>query len=47
LVALESITQSVTSVGGAGTVELKQPVRDCRSHFPNHDVVGGDWCGGA
>jgi hypothetical protein len=42
LVALESATQSVTSVGGANAVELRQPVRDYRSHFLNHDVKGGN-----
>jgi hypothetical protein len=46
LVAPESATQSVTGVGGAGTVELKQPVRDCDSHTLNHGVEGDDCCGG-
>jgi hypothetical protein len=29
-----------------GTVELRQPARDCGSHSPNHDVEGGDCCDG-
>jgi hypothetical protein len=41
-VASESATQSVTDVGGADAVELRQPTRDCRSHSLNHDVEGGD-----
>jgi hypothetical protein len=46
LVALESATQSVTDVGGVGTVELRQPMRDWGSHSPNHGVEDGDCCGG-
>jgi hypothetical protein len=46
LVAPESATQSVTGVGGAGAVELRLPTRDCGSHSLNHDVEGGDCCGG-
>jgi hypothetical protein len=42
LVASESATQSVTDVGGADAVELRQPTRDCRFHSLNHDVEGGD-----
>jgi hypothetical protein len=45
-VALESATQSVTGVGGAGAVELRQPVRDCGSHSLKHGVEGGDCCDG-
>jgi hypothetical protein len=33
--------------GGACAIELKQPMRDCRSYSPNHRVKGGDCCGGA
>jgi hypothetical protein len=32
LVASEFATQSVTGMGGAGAVELKESARDCRSH---------------
>jgi hypothetical protein len=46
LVASESATQSVTGVGGADAVELRQPMRDCGSHSPNHGIEGGDCCGG-
>jgi hypothetical protein len=46
LVAPESVTQSVTGVGGADAVELRQLVRDCGSHSPNHGVKGDDCCGG-
>jgi hypothetical protein len=46
LVALESATQSVTDVGGADAIELRQSARDCASHSLNHDVEGGDCCDG-
>jgi hypothetical protein len=46
LVALESATQSVMGVGGAGAIELRQPVRDWGSHSPNHGVEDGNYCGG-
>jgi hypothetical protein len=46
LVVPGSTTHSITGVGRAGTVELKQSVRDWRSHSPNHDVEGSDWWGG-
>jgi hypothetical protein len=46
LVAPESTTQSVTGAGGAGVGELKQPARNDGSHSPNHDVEGGNCCGG-
>jgi hypothetical protein len=46
LVASESATQSITGVGGAGIVELRQPARDCGYHSLNHSVEGGDCCGG-
>jgi hypothetical protein len=45
LVAPESTTQSVTSVGGVDAVELRQPARDCGSHSLNHDVEGSNCCG--
>jgi hypothetical protein len=32
--------------GGANTVELMKPARGCGSHSPNHDIKGGDCCGG-
>jgi hypothetical protein len=41
LVSPESPTQWVTGVGGVGTIELKEPARDCGSHTLNHDVEGG------
>jgi hypothetical protein len=41
LVAPEFATQSVTGVGGAGAVELRQPARGCVSHNPNHDNCYG------
>jgi hypothetical protein len=44
LVASESTTQLVTDVGGAGTVELRQPVRDWGSHSPNHNSEDSDCC---
>jgi hypothetical protein len=44
LVAPEFATQSVTGVGEADVVELRQSVRDCGSHSPNHNVEGGDCC---
>jgi hypothetical protein len=31
--------------GGAGAVELRQPVRDCGYHSPNHGVEGSDCYG--
>jgi hypothetical protein len=46
LVALDSATQSVTGMGGAGVVELKQPLRDWGSHSLNHGIEDGDCCGG-
>jgi hypothetical protein len=46
LVAPKSATQSVTSVGGVNAVELRQSMRDCGSHSPNHGVEGDDCCGG-
>jgi hypothetical protein len=46
LVAPKSATQSVTGVGVAGAVELRQPVRDCGFHSPNHDIEDSDCCGG-
>jgi hypothetical protein len=46
LVAPESTTQSVRGLGGAGAVELRQPVRNCESDSPNHGVEGDDYCGG-
>jgi hypothetical protein len=30
--------------GGANAIELRQPMRDCGSHSPNHDAEGGDCC---
>jgi hypothetical protein len=45
LVALESATQLVTGMWGADAIELRQPVRDCGSHSPNHRVDGGNCCG--
>jgi hypothetical protein len=42
LMTPESATQSVTDVGGADAIVLRQPVRDYGSHSPNHDVEGGD-----
>jgi hypothetical protein len=33
-------------VGGAGAVELRQPMRDYGSHSPNHNVKGSDCCDG-
>jgi hypothetical protein len=45
LVAPESATQSVTSVGGVDAVELRQPARDYGSHSLNHDVEGSNCCG--
>jgi hypothetical protein len=42
LVASESTAQSVTSVGGAGAVELRQPARNYGSQSPNHDIKGGN-----
>jgi hypothetical protein len=33
-------------VGGANAVEVRQSVRDCGSHSPNHGVEGGDCYGG-
>jgi hypothetical protein len=47
LVALESVTQSVTSVRGASAIELKEPVRDCGSQSSNHGVKSGSCCGEA
>jgi hypothetical protein len=44
LVALESATQSVTSVGGADAVALRKPARDCGSHSPNHGGESDDCC---
>jgi hypothetical protein len=46
LVASESATQSVTGVGGAGDVELRQPTRGWGSHSPNHGVEDIDCCDG-
>jgi hypothetical protein len=46
LVASEFATQSVTDVGGADVVELRQPTRDYGSHSPNHGVEGDDCCDG-
>jgi hypothetical protein len=46
LVASMSTTQLITTVGGAGTAELRQTARDCGSHSPNHSVEGGDCCDG-
>jgi hypothetical protein len=46
LVVPESATQSVTGMGGADVVELRQPTRDCGSHSPNHSVEGGNCCDG-
>jgi hypothetical protein len=46
LVVSESATLSVTGVGGAGAVELRQPARDWGSHSPNHGVEDDDCCGG-
>jgi hypothetical protein len=46
LVVLESATQPVTDVRGAGAVELRQPVRDYGSHSLNHSTKCGDCCGG-
>jgi hypothetical protein len=43
LVMLEPATQSFTDVGGAGTVELRQPTRDCGFHSLNHGVKGDDF----
>jgi hypothetical protein len=45
LVAPEFATQSVTGVGGAGAIELRQPAGDWESYSPNHDVKDGDYCG--
>jgi hypothetical protein len=46
LMASESATQLVTGVGGAGAVELRQPMRDWGSYSPNHGVKDDDCCGG-
>jgi hypothetical protein len=46
LVASKTATQSVTGVGGADAVEMRQPVRECGSHSSNHDVEGGNCCDG-
>jgi hypothetical protein len=46
LVVSESTTQSVTGMGGAGVIELRQPARDCGSHSSNHSVEDADCCGG-
>jgi hypothetical protein len=46
LVGLESAMQSVTVMAGMGTIELKEPTRDCGSHSPNHDDEGGDFYDG-
>jgi hypothetical protein len=46
LVAPKSTTQSVTSVGGARAIKLKEPVRDCGSHS-NHSVKGSNCYGEA
>jgi hypothetical protein len=45
VVVQESAIQSVTGVGGADVVELRQTARDCGSHSLNHNVEGGDCCG--
>jgi hypothetical protein len=45
LVAVETATQSVTGVEGAGAIELKEPMRDCESHSVNHAIKGNDCCG--
>jgi hypothetical protein len=45
LVAPKSATQSVMSMGGADTVELRQLARDYGSHSLNHGVEGGNCCG--
>jgi hypothetical protein len=42
LVAVETATQSVTGVEGAGAIELKEPMRDCESHSVNHAIKGND-----
>jgi hypothetical protein len=44
LMAPESATLSVMGMGEVGTIELKQPVRDCGSHSLNHSIEGGDCC---
>jgi hypothetical protein len=46
LVAPESATQSVTGMGGADVIEMRQLARDCGSHSLNYDVEGGDCFGG-
>jgi hypothetical protein len=45
LVASESATQSVTGVGEADVVELRQPTRDYESQSLNHNVEGNDCYG--
>jgi hypothetical protein len=47
LVAPESATQLVMGVGGASTIDLKEPTRDCRSHSLNHGVQDDGCCGRA
>jgi hypothetical protein len=37
---------SVTGMGGAGAVKLRQPARDWGSHSPNHDIEDGNCCSG-
>jgi hypothetical protein len=44
-VASKSTTQSVTGVGGAGAVELRQTTRDWGSHSPNYSVEDGNCYG--
>jgi hypothetical protein len=46
LVAPKSATQSVTGVGVAGAVELRQPVMDCGFHSLNHGIEDSNCCGG-
>jgi hypothetical protein len=46
LVVPESTTQLVIGMGEADVIELRQPMRDCGSHSPNHDIKGGDYYGG-
>jgi hypothetical protein len=38
LEALESATPSVMGHGGVSSMVLKEPMRDCGSHSPDHDV---------
>jgi hypothetical protein len=43
----ESATKSITNVGGVSFIVLKESVRDCGSHSPDHDVQDNNCCGRA